>query len=331
MIRYPRKNIAQRLSDRTAEQEKKKKQEKPETPAPVTPAPVEVTSNDLTAKPDQVPINIPNVPVIPEPAPLPKVVKYEDVLEEEEITCTGRFGGKLYPLKLWQLHHDLDLVTYHRDELTLEELDKIQSRLPGSMLVAESTADRMLRKFVETSVNNVGPEKYAQVLKAAMGPNAQILLALRCFIAASTNERPRDRITIYRNKSMNSSDFFPKDCQRKWFNPETKREETYYVDRPEDQDNAYWRSSNHLSKQHQVVYKLLEPPPGKQDQLPSDFRDHMKFLLEEYGLEVNTVEEAWRFLDSIGRDSEIEDRILARIAYLITNAQVQRKIYRLGH
>ena len=328
-IRFPRKNIAQRMTEREQKPRKEEAEDKPQLPAKVEP----VQNALAKADPEKVPVNIPSVPVIAPTAPFRKPVVYENKLKDEDIVCHGQYGGKLYPEKLWQLHHDIDMIAYHKDNLTPEEVEKIQARLPGSMLVAESTADRMLKKFVENSVNNVGPETYAKVLKVAMSETAQVLLMLRCFIAATSNEKPksRDKITIYRNKAMGARDFFPEDCKRTWINPETEEDEEYYVDRPQGEDNVYWRAENHLSKQHQIVHQLIEPPPSKKDQLPPDFKGHMKFLLNEYGIEVETAEDAWRWLDSIGRSAEIEDRILSRIAYLITNAQVQRKTYHLGH
>lgn len=324
MMRYPKKNIAQRFMNKS----KKPKQISEEE-----------SSKDSA---EEQPLKLENIPKIPTVyIPPPAVVKPQDPLDKysDDIVCYNAiWSDKLYPSKLWQIHNDLDKLTYYRKELSNEEIQEINDRLPGSLRQAEQYADKLLFKFVQDQVNLVGLEEYSKILQKAITPEVRILLALRCFIAASTNDSPPDSITIYRNKTLESKDFFPDSCMDTWTNPETGKEETYYTNQPQkdeqDKDSSdedpYWRSSNHQSDKHSIATKLVQPDKSKRDKLPASFKEQMKSMLnKEFGIEVENLRDAWDQLDKISKDFSIETRILGRIAYLITNASVQHKTFRL--
>lgn len=315
MMRFPKKNIAQRFMKKS--EKSKNSQENQQSKQDL---------NDIE--------KIPKVPTVYEPKPAvvqPK--QYKDGSDKEIVCHNAAWNDKLYPSKLWQIHSDLDKLTYHRDKLKATEIDEINERLPGSLGQAEQYADKLLFEFVQNQVNLVGLEEYSKILQVAITPRTRILLALRCFIAASTDDNPPDSITIYKNQTLNSKDFFPDSCMNTWVNPETGEEEVYYTNQPlendDSEDNPYWRSSNHKSDKHNIATRLIQPDRSERDKLPTSFRRQMQMMLKEFGIEVDTLKSAWDHLDSISKDSTIEDRIVGRIAYLITNASVQRKTFKL--
>jgi len=52
----------------------------------------------------------------------------------------------------------------------------------------------------------------------------------------------------------------------------------------------------------------------------------MKSILQKAGVDVpENTKEAWDALDNLSKDLPVEDRIIGRIAYLITNAVLNKK------
>lgn len=290
-IRFPKKNIAQSQFDRS-----KSKLVKPE------------------AKPETS-----LLPAIPE---LQK--------REESTECPGAiWHGELYPHKLFQLHSDIELFFYQQDKLSPKDREELAGRMPFSLDHAEKEADKLLFKFVQDKINHVGVEAYSRALSAAVGDEVKVLFALRCMIAASSNEKVRQRIQIFRSEKMESADFFPESCKRVGEDPETGLEMIYYVDRPNKEDkNVYWRSLNHQGKQP-LMREILGPKLTKRDRMPTSFFEEMQFILADKGIKVDSHEGAWSVLNERSKYASIENRILARIMYLIANATVNKEIYKL--
>jgi hypothetical protein len=241
-------------------------------------------------------------------------------------SCPGAtWNDVLYPSELWQMYEDLDKITYQRGRLSDKERDEIQKRMPSSLRQAEDEADQKLFEFVQNAINTKGVKTYSDILKRAMTGDAQALLALRCYAASTAGIRIRDVIQIFNNKAMNSHDFFPGSCQRTGTDPQTGKSMTYVVDRPESDDDPYWRSQNHKSTKHRMVRRLAtDPKPTKRDKMPPSLANQMAKILAGFGIRVTSNEEAWEALSERSRAASIEDRIVARIAYLIMNATVHQ-------
>jgi len=303
MKRYNQKNIAQRFADRQAKKSNKIKSYKS-------------VAVDLTK--DSPKSNLASREV---------VAVSQSVQNAKE--CPGAlWNDKLYPARLWHIHKDLDLLAYHSHKLSKKEKEKLFERLPANLVVAERQADRALYRFVENEVNKVGVDTYGAMLRKAMTPKSKILLALRCWIASAQQNRPRDGIIIYQNRSMNSADFFPESAKRIGIDPETKEEFVYYIEGDginEEDDDPYTRSKVHQSQKHIKVREIKEPGPTKRDKLPGIMHHQMKLILEDFGHSVETTNQAWKILDKISKNSSIEDRIVARISYLIINATTHEK------
>ena len=225
----------------------------------------------------------------------------------------------LYPSGLWQLYSDLDKLTYRHATLSDKERAEISKRIPSSLLRAEEEADKKLFDFVQKSINTIGVEEYSKKLKSAMTGDAQVLLALRCYAAATSGTRIKDIIEVFSNKQMNSHDFFPDSCYR------TGKSMDYVLDRPENNDDPYWRSHNHHSAKHKRIRSLAtDPDQTKRDKMPSSIIGQMTAILAGFGVNVKSHEDAWLALSDKSRAASIEERIVARIAYLVMNATVHK-------
>lgn len=324
-ISFPKKNIAQRSLERQ--------------PRVIDIAQDSITEEDVekaisnkvtvAATPELPPQDILNKMLKGEPLPPPVV--YEKAVREEQIECHGKHGGDLYPKKLWQLHHDLDILTYERHLYSEKDLKKYEARMPCSLQSAESAADRMLIRFIQTRTNQLGAEAYLEKLQEAMEDDAHILFALRCYIAADVEDQKTtpDEVQIFHHRGMNSADFFPDSCRHSYINEEGE-EAYFYTNSPglgekEEDKNKYWRAQNHKSDKHQLAHRLKAPPRTSVDVMPANHRHHMSQVLSYFGIEVESTKHAWEILTERGRDTSIEDRILARVAYLVANARVHGK------
>jgi hypothetical protein len=182
----------------------------------------------------------------------------------------------------------------------------------------------VLNKFVQDHINRIGADQYYKLLESAMNDNIRIILALRCIIA-STNQYNQDRLIISSNKAMNSSDFYGAEHWKDEIDPITGERIKIVVD-----EDPYKRSNDFVSKMHKkIVDKIISPPLSKLDILPSNIYDKMVFILKEYNINITSINDAYRQLDVISRKSSIENRILARISYLILNAKVNSIKYLL--
>jgi hypothetical protein len=256
---------------------------------------------------------------VPEEKPIPE----EEVYPDLPFFPLGRCSNTLYPTKLHRLHEDLELLG-RLASLPPRERKELQRRLPGSLVQAEDKANKMLSDFVENVVKMKGQEAYGQRLKEAMNDQIQIMLALRCYIAAKTVDGPKNRIVIYRNKAMNAWDFFPESARQTMIDPKTG-EQTIFINYETDDQAPYKRQMEVKSHRHFEVAKIEDGGPKKIDRLPKQWGDVMDEVLLGFGHEVDTIDEAWVLLDKVSKDSTIEERILSKIAYMITHATVHKK------
>lgn len=289
-IRFPKKNIAQHQADRFKKE---------------------------------------SLPKEPEPEPEVRIVKSEPKPDLTEIPffSLGTNVNKLYPTRLHRLHEDLELLG-RLNTFPSEQAKRIQKelsrRLPSSLPQAEAKADRMIEEFVRNVVKIQGQEQYTQRLKEAMTDQIQIMLALRCWIAAKTIETPRNTIKIFRNKVMNSWEFFPESARTTTVDPKTG-EQQIYINYETDENAPYKRQQEVISRKHYQIGEVKDPGPKKIDQMPQEWGQVMSEVLLNFGYEVDSIRTAWDILEEVSRDSTIEERILSKIAYLITHANVHKK------
>ena len=235
----------------------------------------------------------------------------------------GPAANSLYPVKLHRLHEDLEMLGRLR-HLPPKERKELQRRLPGSLPQAEAKADKMLADFVQNAVKIQGIEVYSNRLKESVNDQVQIMLALRCYIAAKTVDAPRNKIVLYRNKAMNSWDFFPKSSRQTITDPKTGAE-SIFINYQADDKAPYKRQDEMTSKQHYEVGKVEDAGPKKIDRLPKQWGEAMDGVLQGFGHNIENVDEAWILLEKVSKNSTIEERILSKITYLITNATVHKK------
>jgi hypothetical protein len=255
----------------------------------------------------------------------------ENHVEVKKPVCPAKWSDRLYPSELWQLHDDLDTMAYRRGQLSPKEREELSKRLPSTLSQAEADADKRLFDFVQDAINTTGIVQYSNMLKQAMTPDAQLMLALRCYAAATSGERIRDTIKIFSHKTMNSLDFFPESCRRMGRDPRTGRSMPYVVDRADSEDNPYWRAQNHSIKQRMRRQITTDPEPTQRDRLPPHMLGQISQVLSGFGINVQSNKEAWTLLSDISKGAQVEDRIVARIAYLIMNATVHKDNRLGGH
>lgn len=291
MIRYPKRNVGQ-----------------PKKPARPQIEPEGVPQLEVKVEPTQTElVSLPSPPP-PPPQTLPA------------LCGPAKWAEVLYPSKLWNLHQDLDYYTYRRHTMSKEEREVMEERLPPSTMMAESVADKLLDDFVVAAIERMGTQSYYSLLQQAMTDNAKIMLALRCLIASSV-EYSQSKITIYRNKVMNSADFFPQNQWESMKDPQTG--ETIQVAKAEE---GYERSEKFNSRKHQVLIEFfISPPITDRDKMPTDVAGQMKLVLEGYGISIDDPNKIWDKLSQQSQISSIEERIVARIAYLIMNSAFRKK------
>ena len=237
----------------------------------------------------------------------------------------------IYPDKLSQMHHDLDKWAYNYNNLSKKEKEEYQEKYGSiSLNGLEKQADQLLLNYVQFQINSIGQKAYYDQLQRLTTRNGRVLLALRCFIAATTDEKPKETLIIYSNREMNATDFFPKNSIKTMIDPKTG-EPTILIDYQDDPNKNPYERSEIIKNNHQEIAKFFGPEPTKRDKLPKNFAEQMQFLLEEYGYKVSTHEEAWNLLDGLSKQSSINDRIVSRISYLIINATTQKKTYKIDN
>jgi hypothetical protein len=259
----------------------------------------------------------------------PKPVKIINVPEDpgpREPEVGGPLVNKLYPEKLYRLHMDLDLLG-KLSYLSEKEQREVRRRLPGSLVQAEARADKLLEKFVKSEVHRVGLQGYGAVLKRSMNNQIQLMLALRCWIAAKTVDGPRNTIKIYRNEVMSGYEFFPAESRKTMVGADGAP--MMFIDYETDEDAPYKRADEVQSKRHYQVGEIRDPGPKKQDRMPKKWAVVMDEVLAGFGYQVETVEEAWKLLSKVSKSATIEERILSKIAYMVTHATIHRKVREL--
>jgi hypothetical protein len=284
MIRFPKRNIAQRQEDRDNNPVKPE----PALPAPVPPAP--------EPQPEQVPV----------------------------IRGDAPWVGILYPSQLWSLHRDIDVFAYERHTLSPKDRDELDARIPKSIGQAERQADKLLYDFVQSHINQIGTEAYYKLLEQATNDKIRILLALRCLMA-STTAYEESTLVIFTNTIMDSKDFYP---DPSYWVTETDPITGEKIQVVQDK-KAYQRSEEVQSRKHRVrMQGIMGPKASDRDKMPTQMADQMRAVLESYGIDPNVGAAA--LLDHHSKGASIEERILARIAYLVMNAVVRKKTHYLN-
>lgn len=175
MIRYPKRNVAQRG---------------PKRPPSLVPSPNRIVR----------------------PNPLPKKTGSGQVLSRSENSFNeyakldsamgGEWENVLYPAGLAQLHLDIDRFTYG-------QIDKNQDRrIPKHIKQLEALADKLLYEFIAEKLNLESPGEYYAQVRKAMGPEALSMFAYRCAIGAlDIDGEIIDSLEIYVSEHMGSADF----------------------------------------------------------------------------------------------------------------------------
>lgn len=299
MIRYPKKNIAQRSLDKPP-----KNVIKPHN-SPITELPItDQGPKDLVKANKDVLAGIKNS------------------VELYQIPSNLVGMGELYPEKLWRMHKDLEMI-YERSKLTKEQKRELDNRTSRSLTSLEQEADELLYNFVQQKVKMVGVKPYFELVQKLLNDKSRAQLALRCVIA-SIGDYKRDTLEIYNNDEMSGARFYLASQKKMGVDPLTG-ESIQVID---DDTVGYERSDNDIirDRSHKLVIKIeLGPEITKRDHMPDYLREHMREVLVGLGHEVPTDQnQAWRMLDQVSKNSTIEDRIIARIAYLIMNATIHK-------
>jgi hypothetical protein len=250
-----------------------------------------------------------------------KLISIEEPIKELIFHSPG-LNNTLYPIKLYRMHEDLEALG-RMYQLPTKEREELRKRLPASLAQAEAKADKLLEEFVRTVIKQQSQAVYMKHLKEAMNPKVQIMLALRCWIAACTVDGPKNSINIYHNKVMEAWDFFPKSARKDVVDPITG-EPFIFIDY--ESENPFERQNVVKSEHHHEIARIDEPGPRKIDYLPKDWSIVMEEVLTGFGIEVKDIDHAWKQLDKVSKEASIEDRIVSKIAYLITHATIHRKI-----
>jgi len=239
-------------------------------------------------------------------------------------------AGHLYPQALWKLHAKLEAAgqgaTYladtpggRREERSMWEL------LPPSMRQAEEQADKILQKFMEEKLSQIGAQRFYEQIQGAMSEKAQLIFAYRCVIAATHEDYIPDTLEVYCNKGMDGWDFYNPEDIEKVLNPITGNVNIYIHD--EKYDGAYDRAEKVVSRKHRKVHEEQTGQElSEKDKLPPHVLLRMRGLLRGAGVSVpQNNKEAWDMLGTVAAGATIEDKIIGRIAYLIANAVMNKK------
>lgn len=299
MIRFPKKNIAQRSLNK---------------PNPLKPKRIE----QLGITEDGPPVDHKELVKANKQA----LADIKKNVELYEVPNDLEGMGELYPEELWRMHKDLEML-YERHKLSKDQKKELDRRTYRSLTNLEQEADDLLYKFVQNKVKEVGVKPYFELVQKLLNDKSRTQLALRCVIA-SIGDYKRDTLEVFSNKEMSGARFYLASQKKTSIDPLTG-ESIPIID---DESDGYERSESESlrDKTHSLVLKLeLGPKITKRDHMPDYLREHMGDVLVGLGHEIPTDQnQAWKMLDSISKDSTIEDRIVARIAYLIMNATVHK-------
>lgn len=229
----------------------------------------------------------------------------------------------LYPQELWQLHSDLDYFAYGKKEKNEDEesVGVVMDRLPSSLANAEQSADTMLIEFLRKKIKEIGSDEYKRLLTKATTETSKTLYALRCFVASSRlyQENP-DIIEILKGDV---------DLRSLWRQIEETDDGPLITDEV-DSEKPYERAMIHVEERTKIMEIRTTKKPSKIDELPIEMLPGIQAVLGQRGLEV-TEENAWKMLDSMSHEASIDDRIIARILYLMTNASFQKEQAKLSN
>lgn len=233
--------------------------------------------------------------------------------------CAVSGDIRIYPQELYQLHTDLDSLAY--GDLSQEESSRIFRRLPGSMEEAENRADRMLADHLQREISRVGYERYRRAVLDRANEDARVMYSLRCYIASSAITAEPDVIEVYPHVPLNNTMFHdPKDVVDTGEGPA--------IDETESED-PYSRALSKVDDRKPIERIVSGYRPSARDLLPESMRPRIENILASYGLKVDK-DNAWKVLDDISRRSAVHDRIISRILYLMTNADMRSASDRLA-
>jgi hypothetical protein len=208
---------------------------------------------------------------------------------------------RLYPEELYELHEAVRLVS--SGGLSLEDKLDIVGQL-GPLEDLEKRADELLVDFVKEIPDKVA---YVEEIKRKATENAKILYLLRCFIASDeSSHRPQlgNSISIGGKREMSTGalmKYYPRENLDLY--GDIKDDDPYYRAKMSDDRSMSF-----------VDPKLI-------DLLPEDLHFEFQIRLSDFVGEVDSVSKARDLLDKYTARSGIEDNIISRILYLITNAE----------
>lgn len=219
----------------------------------------------------------------------------------------------LYPPELYQLHKDLDDMAY--GNLADKEREDLLARIPKSLDEAESTADAMLIAHLQRATNDIGIERYGEIVFENAGHDARIMYAIRCFIASAGIVAEPDVIEIYAHKPLSNVQFHkPEDVS-------AMADGSLLIDETANED-PYARALarvDDVSDRQLIARKVSQVRTSLRDVLPKEYLPRAQAVLDAYGLEI-TKENAWMVMTTVSQKASIHDRIVSRLLYLMTNA-----------
>ena len=96
-------------------------------------------------------------------------------------------------------------------------------------------------------------------------------------------------------------------------------------------EEGYERSEKFNSPKHKILVEfLISPPITSRDRMPTDIAGQMETILEGYGIIITDSNQIANILHNQSQSASIEERIVARVAYLIMNSAVHKKPLMLG-
>lgn len=256
--------------------------------------------------------------------PISKERHKQDLVETDDYKAPSKWADILYPSKLWRLYNNINNL----HALPEKKRRQILEGMPPTLSAAETLANKMLYKFISAKVREIGSRQYYKLVEQAMTINSTLMMAYRCVIACMSDYKP-DELDIYRNEVMNSIDFFSKDSIKTYIDPVTGREEILI----DNSSEPYDRSDSFISSKHRRIYHIkADNAANKEDYMPEYFAERMKDIVRRHGGKVpDTLKQAWDELEHISNSSSVEERILARIAYLIGHSMLNSNRSQIGY
>jgi hypothetical protein len=221
---------------------------------------------------------------------------------------------KIYSYTLWKLYDDACILFYSR--LPLEIRKKIEEKLPCRFCDLEQTADKLLMRHVAVLLDEIGPRRYAELVRESLTYDGWIIFLLRCLIACLDIDSQLDKLEIRTNKAINALEFAALLASNG-----TRQE---FVD---DDGNAIdIQSINVSDKFITVSTQNIGSRKTAKDRMPAEFIPTIREALEKAEIKAKDLKEAWDELEPRWRAASTHDKITSRIAYLIMNSVANRDV-----